>query len=159
MFGPWLPIYGAGGTLGIILLKKIMDNHIITFFSVIIICSVVEYATSWYLEEIKHIKYWDYTGYFCNINGRICLEGVLVFGFAGCAGIYIMAPFFDDLLNKIPLKGRIAACIILVTLFSMDLVYSKSHPNEGKGITDYIDSPVSEINDIEINRHIYHQEL
>lgn len=63
------------------------------FFLVVGLCSVVEYATSWYLETFKHMKYWDYTGYFCNINGRICLEGALIFGFAGCAGIYIMAPF------------------------------------------------------------------
>lgn len=149
MFGPWLPIYGVGGTVGIILLKKIMDNHILTFFSVVVICSVIEYFTSWYLEEFKHMKYWDYEGYFCNINGRICLEGALVFGFAGCAGIYIMAPFFDELLNKIPLKRRIIACIVLVALFSTDLVYSKTHPNTGKGITDYICSPISEINDLE----------
>lgn len=144
MFGPWLPIYGVGGTIGIILLKKIMDNHVLTFFSVVIICSVVEYATSWYLEAFKGIKYWDYTGYFCNINGRICLEGALVFGFAGCAGIYIMAPFFDDMLNKIPLRGRIAACILLAILFGTDFLYSKSHPNMGKGITDYAASPISE---------------
>lgn len=144
LIGPWLPIYGAGGTLGIILLKKIIDNQVLTFFCVVIICSVVEYSTSWYLEEFKHIKYWDYTGYFCNINGRICLEGALVFGFAGCAGIYILAPFFDDMLNKIPIKGRIAACIVLVTLFGTDFAYSRSHPHVGKGITDYVCSPVSD---------------
>ena len=25
-------------------------------------------------------KWWDYSGYFLNLNGRICLEGALVFG-------------------------------------------------------------------------------
>lgn len=144
LLGPWLPIYGVGGTLGIILLKKIVDNQVLTFFCVVIICSTVEYATSWFLEEFKHIKYWDYSGYFCNINGRICLEGALAFGFAGCAGIYILAPFFDDMLKKVPIKVRITACIILIILFSTDLVYSKSHPHIGKGITDYTANPVSE---------------
>lgn len=137
MFGPWLPIYGFGGVCGIILLKRFIDHHVATFFLVVGLCSVVEYATSWYLETFKHMKYWDYTGYFCNINGRICLEGALIFGFAGCAGIYIMAPFFDDLLKKIPFKARFAACVILVVLFCCDAVYSKANPNQGKGITDY----------------------
>ena len=116
---------------------RFIDHHVATFFLVVGLCSVVEYATSWYLETFKHMKYWDYTGYFCNINGRICLEGALIFGFAGCAGIYIMAPFFDDLLKKIPFKARFAACVILVVLFCCDAVYSKANPNQGKGITDY----------------------
>ena len=48
-----------------------------------------------------------------------------------------MAPFFDDLLKKIPFKARLTACIILVVLFCCDAVYSKANPNQGKGITDY----------------------
>ena len=47
------------------------------------------------------------------------------------------APFFDDLLKKIPFKARFAACVILVVLFCCDAVYSKANPNQGKGITDY----------------------
>lgn len=137
LFGPWLPIYGVGGVLGIILLRKIMDNQVLTFFCVVLMCSLVEYLTSFFIEATKHIKYWDYSGYFCNINGRICLEGVLLFGFAGCAGIYILAPLFDDLLERIPKKVRLAACILLIILFITDLIYSKYHPNAGKGITDY----------------------
>lgn len=137
MFGPWLPIYGFGGVCGIILLKKFIDHHVATFFLVVAICSVVEYFTSWYLEEFKHIKYWDYTGYFCNLNGRICLEGVLIFGFAGCAGIYIMAPFFDDMLKKIPFRVRLIVATVLCLMFFGDSIYSKFHPNTGKGITDY----------------------
>lgn len=145
MFGPWLPIYGVGGLMGVVLLRKIMDNQVLTFISVVALCSVVEYVTSWYLEEFKHIKYWDYSGYFCNINGRICLEGALVFGFAGCAGIYIIAPLFDDMLKKLPEKVRVTACVILIILFGSDMVYSKIHPNVGRGITDYADSPISKI--------------
>lgn len=145
MFGPWLPIYGVGGTLGVILLKKI-ENQVITFSCVVVMCSVIEYLTSWLLERIKHIRYWDYTGYFCNINGRICLEGALVFGFASCAGIYIIAPFVDDILRKVSLKQKVTVCVILIMLFAADFVYSSVHPNVGEGITDYISSPVSVVN-------------
>lgn len=30
------------------------------------------------------MKWWNYSDYFFNIYGRICLEGPLVFGLAGC---------------------------------------------------------------------------
>lgn len=137
MFGPWLPIYGFGGVCGIILLKRFIDRHVLTFFLVTAVCTTVEYFTGWYLETFKHMRYWDYTGYFGNIKGRVCLEGALIFGFAGCAGIYIMAPFFDDMLKKIPFKIRLWICVILSVLFCVDLVYSKFNPNVGKGITEY----------------------
>lgn len=137
MFGPWLPIYGVGGLCGVILLKKFIDHHVTTFVLITVFCGVIEYTTSWVLERFMHVKYWDYTGYFCNINGRVCLEGLLIFGFAGCAGIYILAPLLDEKLKLIPFNARFAAAVILVMLFGIDLAYSKYHPNTGKGITDY----------------------
>jgi len=141
--GPWLPIYGAGGTLGVMLLRKI-ENQVITFWCVVVICSVMEYFTSWYIEFSQGVQYWNYDGYFCNINGRICLEGALVFGFAGCAGIYILAPFWDDMLRYISTKIKVIVCIVLILLFFADCIYSSVNPNVGDGITDYISSSVSE---------------
>lgn len=137
MLGPWLPIYGFGGICGILILKRFIDDHVKTFLLICALCAAVEYITSWYLDRFKHIRYWDYTGYFGNVNGRICFEGILIFGFAGCAGIYVMAPFFDDLLKKIPYKVCLYVSVILIVLFAADLGYSKFHPNTGKGITDY----------------------
>ena len=148
MFGPWLPIYGVGGVCGIIFLKRFIDRHVLTFFLVTGLCTVIEYFTGWYLETYKGLKYWDYTGYFCNIKGRVCLEGALIFGFAGCAGIYIMAPFFDDLIKKIPFKIRVVLCILLVSLFCFDFVYSKYNPNIGRNITEYTCTQKYEYTDI-----------
>lgn len=141
LHGPWLPIYGAGGVLGLLLLRRFVNKPVLTFSLVVILCSLVEYVTSWYLDAFNHLQYWNYEGYFLNINGRICLEGVLIFGFAGCAGIYIMAPFFDDLINKIPPIIKNIICICLLLILSFDYLYSGKHPNEGEGITDYIYQP------------------
>ena len=102
-----------------------------------VLSGIVEYTTSWYLEYSKGMKWWDYTGYFMNINGRICLEGLLVFGLAGCAAIYIVGPLMDEVLNKIPKKIRQNLCAVLVAVFACDNVYSHIHPNTGEGITDY----------------------
>lgn len=142
LLGPWLPIYGVGGLFGVIVLRRI-PNQAITYVSLVVISAIIEYTTSWFIESTKHIQYWNYDGYFGNINGRICLEGVLVFGFIGCAAIYIIAPVCDDLLKKVPYKIKVAASVILIVIFIADVVYSRAHPNVGEGITDYISSPVS----------------
>ena len=137
MYGPWLPIYGTGGVLTLILLKKVRNNPPLTFVLTMLICGIVEYSSSWYLEKTNGMRWWDYSGYLLNLNGRICLEGLLVFAIGGTLFIYIIAPINDAILNKIPAKWRTAALVVLLTLFGMDSAYSHFVPNSGKGITDY----------------------
>ncbi len=138
LHGPWLPIYGVGGVLGVVLFKRFVDRPVVTFVLVTALCTIVEYITGWYLKTYKHIKYWDYEGYFLNINGLVCLEGALIFGFAGYAGVYLMAPFFDDKIKKIPEKIRKNVCITFTIVFAFDFIYSHFYPNKGEGITDYV---------------------
>lgn len=135
LYGPWLPIYGWGGILILILLKKFRDKPSTLFIMTFILCGIVEYFTSCYLEYVKHLKYWDYSGYFLNVNGRICLEGLMLFGFGGCAFTYILAPLFDKVYNKLNKKLVTIMCIILISLYVIDTCYSSHVPNTGEGIS------------------------
>lgn len=140
--GPWLPIYGSGCVLVLLLLipkklKKITDNPVLTFLLIMIICTVIEYFTSVYLEVTKGTRWWDYTGFLFNLNGRVCLEGSLFFGLGGTACIYLVAPVLDKLFSLIPLKTRQFLCVLLVVSFALDFTYSHFHPNTGAGITAY----------------------
>lgn len=137
LFGPWLPIYGSGGVAILILFRRFYKKPILTFFLSMLICSIIEYVTSWYLEFTTGLRWWDYSQYFLNINGRICLEGALIFGFAGCMVIYVIAPRLKKIYDKINLKVQILLCVTLSSAFLVDVVYSKIHPNVGEGITDY----------------------
>ncbi len=136
-YGPWLPIYGTGGVLVLIVLKKLRNKPALTFLATMVLCGIVEYFTSWYLEWSRGMRWWDYSGYFLNLNGRICLEGLIVFALGGSAAIYLIAPSLDNLFCKIPKKIKITICVALVTLFLCDQTYSHFVPNSGKGITDY----------------------
>jgi len=137
LFGPWLPIYGTGGIAVLFLSKKTYNRPIITFFLTMIICSIIEYFTSWYLEFTKGVRWWDYSGYFLNLNGRICLAGAIVFGLGGCLVIYYLAPKLKEIYTKVPIPIQIILCVTLISLFVIDNIYSRKHPNMGKGITDY----------------------
>ena len=139
LWGPWLPIYGFGGLLILILLKKFRNKPALLFISAFILCGVLEYSTAWYLETFKHLRYWDYTGYFLNINGRVCLEGLLVFGLAGCAFTYVIAPILDNLYSKIKPKIASILCVVLISLYLADLMYTKVNPNTGEGISEEVE--------------------
>ena len=123
MHGPWLPIYGSGGVLMLVLLKKVREKPWLTFLLAVVVSGVVEYGTSWYLEVTKGTKWWDYHGYFLNLNGRVCAEGLLVFGLGGCAIIYLLAPLLDELFTKIPAKTARLLCAGLLVIFAADMIY------------------------------------
>ncbi|MBR3898626.1 MAG: DUF975 family protein [Bacilli bacterium] len=138
LFGPWLPIYGFGIVFILFLLKPFRKQPLKLFILTVILCGILEYSAAWYLETFKHMKWWDYTGYFLNLHGRICFEGLLVFGLGGAAITYLVAPILNNIYSKIEPKIKIIICVILVSLFSMDLVYSSFHPNTGEGVTDSV---------------------
>lgn len=136
--GPWLPIYGTGGILILTLLNKFRKKPVVEFIATVILCGCVEYFTAYYLEMTHGgQKWWDYSGYFLNLHGRICAEGLLIFGVGGLAIVYVAAPLLDNCLRRIRYCYAIPLCAVLLVIFGADEVYSKKHPNMGKGITDY----------------------
>lgn len=135
LYGPWLPIYGSGGVLVLILLRKVFKNAMTTFFLTMLLSGIIEYVTSWTLEMINGVRWWDYSGYFMNVNGRICLEGIVVFGLGGCLVVYFVAPALGNIYEKINKRIKIIICTVLIAIFLADAVYSIAHPNMGKGVT------------------------
>ncbi len=137
LHGPWLPIYGGGLVLILLLLARFRKKPQVEIVSIILLCGCLEYLTSLFIEMSSGLRYWDYTGYFLNLNGRICAEGLMVFALGGAAVVYLAMPMLDTLWSRINQKILIPICIGLIVLFVGDIVYSHFVPNVGKGITDY----------------------
>lgn len=136
LHGPWLPIYGTGGIFILIVLKKLREHPVAEFVSAVVLCGTLEYISSWHLEMTKGQRWWDYTGYFLNINGRVCAEGLLVFGLGGLAIVYLVAPTLNQLLDRINRKALLCVALVLLVSYIGDQIYSSQHPNSGHGITD-----------------------
>ena len=136
LHGPWLPIYGGGCAAVLALLYKLRKKPLVEFFMIVVVCGIIEYFTSLILE-LTHDgqRWWNYNGYYLNLNGRICAEGLLVFGIGGVAFIYVLAPWVDNLLVRIRSSVLWGICIGLLAVFVADIVYSSFVPNTGKGIT------------------------
>ena len=120
-------------------LHRVRKRPVVFFFSTIISCGAVEYFTSWFLEAAFNKKWWDYSGYFLNLNSRICAEGLFVFGVCGLAFIYVLAPLLDNLIRKINRKVLVPLAVVLVMIIAADFVYSNFVPNTGYGITGNFD--------------------
>lgn len=139
LHGPWIPIYGAGSLLILTLLYRLRRKPILEFTAIVILSGVIEYMTSYYTECLFNgKKWWDYQGYFLNLDGRICAEGLLTFGIGGMILVYLIAPMLDNYLRKMKTQIAVPLCVILLSLFMIDQVYSFINPNTGHGITDYV---------------------
>lgn len=135
LMGPWLPIYGTGGVLILVVLKKYFDRPLLLFFMIMGICGTVEYVTGWVLETVFHERWWDYSEYTFQIQGRVCLIGLLIFGLGGLAFVYGIAPWINQRIQRMKSHTRNMLCMALVIIFILDVFYSFWHPNQGAGIT------------------------
>ena len=137
MHGPWLPVYGSGVSLIVVLLARWRGTPYKEAFYTLLLCGFLEYMTSYYLEVTKGMRWWDYTGYILNLNGRICAEGLIVFVVGGMAAVYVLVPLIDTALSRVNTKTLSIIGMVLVVTFAADMVYSHYVPNPGEGITDY----------------------
>lgn len=102
LIGPYCPIYGFGALLITFLLKKYTEDPIALFIMAIVVCGVLEYLTSFFMEKIFHARWWDYSQKKFNINGRVCLDTIIPFGLLGMFIMYVSNPFLIDKIEALP---------------------------------------------------------
>lgn len=126
LMGPICPIYGCGCVLLTWLLSKYANDLIVLFCLSMIICSILEYLTSWIMEIIFKMRWWDYSHLKFNINGRICLYYAAPFGIIGTVVVQYINPFFINLINHIPSVLYNISVVILASLFVLDVIVSSN---------------------------------
>ena len=126
LIGPYCPIYGWGCLFIIISLDRYKDSLFILFVMSVVICSILEYVTSYVMEKKFNARWWDYSNNKFNINGRICLETMIPFGILGTIVICVINPFFVSILNKCPSLILEIVAVIIFIIFIIDNIISSS---------------------------------
>ncbi|MGL4667013.1 MAG: putative ABC transporter permease [Saezia sp.] len=124
LYGPYLPVYGFGAIIVIGVVAPRCKSMVSLFFVSMAVCTVLEYFTSWYMETVFNVSLWNYSEYFLNINGRVCLWNTALFGILALVVMYVFQPFFNRYLHKIPGKWRPLLSIALVLGLVTDFVFS-----------------------------------
>lgn len=127
LLGPWTPIYGIG-TLVIIginnVLKKLKINKyihpVILFILSAVFLSTIEYIGGTLIEKLYGRVFWDYSYQKFNIGKYTSLKMSLIWGLASILIIYILMPFLDKIIKKIPKF----ITWILILLFIIDIIFT-----------------------------------
>lgn len=80
MRGPFLPIYGSGGIMMLVVSMPFQDNILLTYIAGCIGATALEFVTGMTMEALFKVRYWDYSDQKLNYKGHICLSSTLVWG-------------------------------------------------------------------------------
>ena len=106
LYGPWLPVYGVGAALFSLLMQFRQKRVWRVFLFSTLLGTGLELAIGWLLDTFWHLRYWDYSGYFANYRGYICLASAAGFGIAGTLWVCLLAPLLEKFHKKILLALR-----------------------------------------------------
>ena len=119
------PIYGHGALLVLYLQHGGFQNPVLTFIFGAIVTSILEYFTSWIMEKLFHMRWWDYSHRRFNLGGRVCLLNSLLFGLACLVLRYVIHPrVFAPLVWLMDHHILIPLALALFVLYAADIVLS-----------------------------------
>lgn len=122
--GPYLPIYGFSTILMCLSLEKYKHDMVALFVMSLMLCTIIEFITSYVLEKIFKVRWWDYSHLSFNINGRVCLLNSILFGIAGVVVVDFLNPFFLFFLDLFPTTILYVISAILFIIFLLDVSIS-----------------------------------
>ena len=128
--GPCLPIYGSGCALitaaidGLVLVSRYESSYGSVFAVSFVLCGILEYLVSYFLEKRFHARWWDYSQKPMNLHGRIWIGNLMLFGLGGVIVVKIVNPLMYRLLTSIPIKARYITAIVLLMVLLADYIVS-----------------------------------
>lgn len=126
LMGPICPIYGHGAIIMLILLKDFSSNPFILFIMSMLVCTTLEYLTSYFMEKLFSARWWDYSNKKFNINGRVCLRNTLCFGILAIVLVYFLNPLVLTYIEKINEPFLSIIVYVLLAVYVVDNIISYS---------------------------------
>ena len=105
-------------------LEKYKHDMVALFVMSLMLCTIIEFLTSYVLEKIFKVRWWDYSHLSFNINGRVCLLNSILFGIAGVVVVDFLNPFFLFFLDLFPTTILYVISAILFIIFLLDVSIS-----------------------------------
>lgn len=148
--GPYCPIYGFGG-ISMLLFLPYKDSPFVCFTLSLVTCSVIEYFTSYIMEVMFKVRWWDYSNDSFNINGRICLRNALAFGALGVLVTRYIYPFLNNFLNSLSNSAVIVFFCFVLIITLIDIIVSFKAMNK---IKDIINKNIDNFKNIDATSNI-----
>lgn len=130
--GPYVPLYGFGLCI-LFVLAAIGDAHgvrtvgdkLLLFLGMAVSMTAIEYIAGIMSLKIMHVRLWDYSNQWGNIQGLICPQFSLIWAAASADYYFLVHPHILDALQW--LSENLAFSFVIgyfFGVFTIDVVYS-----------------------------------
>lgn len=122
LFGPYCPVYGFAVTTILVFTYRVRDNIVLLFLVGIIVATLFEYFASLFLEKVFHMKLWDYSHLWGNIQGRVAPIISLGWGFGVVLLVKFVQPLVQKMINWEEAKTHGFLALIVVLVMGTDFI-------------------------------------
>ena len=124
MRGPFLPLYGSGAIMMLIVSMPFQDNVILTYLAGVAGATVLEYITGVTMEALFKVRYWDYSNQRFNFQGHICLSSSIAWGFLTILMTRIVHRPVEQFVMSIPGNVLFPLTMLLTVYIVVDFTLS-----------------------------------
>lgn len=124
MRGPFLPLYGSGAIMMLIVSMPFQDNVILTYMAGVAGATVLEYITGVTMEALFKVRYWDYSNQRFNFQGHICLSSSIAWGFLTILMTRVVHRPVEQFVMSIPENVLFPLTMLLTVYIVVDFTLS-----------------------------------
>ncbi|MBE5826026.1 MAG: hypothetical protein E7307_05250 [Butyrivibrio sp.] len=149
MRGPFLPLYGCGGTMMLVVSKPYYDNVLLVFIAGCIGATALELITGIVMESLFKVRYWDYSHKKFHFHGYICLESTIVWGVCTVIFTHYLQIPIEHIITAIPYGIVTITTVVITVLVSADFVLAFKTAIDLRDVLIYMDRAKSEMQRIQ----------
>lgn len=116
MRGPFLPLYGSGAVMMLIVSMPFQHNLVLTYIAGCIGATALEYVTGVTMEALFKVRYWDYSNQRFNFQGQICLSSTLAWGGLTILMTRVVHKPIEQMVLSIP-EGVLSVAVFVLTVY------------------------------------------
>ncbi|MFD1319247.1 putative ABC transporter permease [Loigolactobacillus zhaoyuanensis] len=110
LIGPIIPVYGFSMAAVLAVIEPFENNLVVLYLLSALLVTLIEYVTSWLMEQLFHARWWDYSDVPLNINGRVAIPISLFWG----VGVVLIVKFIQPLVAHLVLYLAVHYGIFMV---------------------------------------------
>ena len=145
MRGPFLPLYGSGGIMMLVVSKPYYDNLVLVFIAGCIGATALEYVVGVTMEALFKVRYWDYSHKKFNFQGHVSLESSIAWGVCTVIFTHYLQIPIEKIILSIPYNFLTVFTVILTFIESCDFMLAFKTALDLKDVLSYMDIAKTEM--------------
>lgn len=148
MFGPWIPLYGSGALVMLLVALPVSDRPWLVFVAGGLSATALEFVVGAAMEAIFKVRYWDYSDVRGNLCGYVCLPASLLWGGFTLLLVYVVHEPMARLVESVPQITLSLLDVLAGACFAADFTVSLKAAVDLRRVLTSMEKLRSELEDV-----------